>query len=181
MTDAEILTSLQNNRYTAAVNGLYRVLPAVKKYIKANNGTADDASDIFQDALVILYKKVQAGGFTLTVPLQTYLLAVVKNCWMQELRRRKKMPATASFPEEIPDTTAQDETAWWQAKAAFGLLGKKCRQLLLLFYYHRKSFKEIATTLSFSDERVAKNQKYRCMEKAKEHYLILSNTATDEQ
>lgn len=177
MTDNEIIKHLQSNKYTTAIKGLYNVLPAVKQYVKGNSGTAEDAKDIFQDALVILYKKVQSSEFVLSVPLKTYLLAVVKNCWWQELRRRKKM-LPGELPAEMDEPVPDEEPAFHTATAAFNLLGDKCRQLLLLFYYQKKSFKEIAKTFAFSDERVAKNQKYRCMEKAKENYLILSKTGS---
>ena len=66
------------------------------------------------------------------------------------------------------------------AKAAFDLLGEKCRQLLILFYFKRNSFREIASLLKFGSEETAKNQKYRCIQKAKENYLILSKTDTHE-
>jgi RNA polymerase sigma factor (sigma-70 family) len=178
MTDHQVIEHLQNNHYSHAVKGLYGLLPSIKKYIVANNGNSEDAKDIFQDALVILYKKVQAGGFVLTVPLKTYLLAVVKNCWLQELRRRNKFPATEQA-NDIEEIVINEEEGFATAQAAFNLLGEKCRQLLMLFYFRKQSFKDIAAALSFSDENVAKNQKYRCMQKAKENYLTLSNNGNN--
>lgn len=177
MTDNEIIDHLRNNKYSRAIKGLYSVLPSVKQYIKTNNGSGEDAKDIFQDALVILYKNVQAGEFVLSATLRTYLMAVVKNCWKQELRKRKKLPA-GEVSGDIIDLVPDEEPGFNIATAAFNLLGEKCRQLLILFYFKKKSFKEIAKTLSFSDDSVAKNQKYRCMEKAKENYLILSKMGT---
>jgi RNA polymerase sigma factor (sigma-70 family) len=179
MTDKEIIDHLQNNKYSLAIKGLYNILPSVKQYIKTNNGTADDAQDIFQDALVILYKKIHAGNFILTVPLKTYLLAVVKNCWLQQLRQRKKLPP-GKVPGDIAAEEFNEEPGFAFANAAFNLLGEKCKELLILFYFKQKSFKEIAAALAFSDERVAKNQKYRCMQKAKDNYVILSKNGTHE-
>ena len=74
MTDNEIIEHLRNNKYQKATNGLYNLLSPVKKYVCSNNGTTDDAKDIFQDALVALYRKVQDRNFRLTVSLKTYLL-----------------------------------------------------------------------------------------------------------
>lgn len=175
MTDNEIIQHLKHNQYSAALKGLYNILPTAKKYISANSGTNDDAEDIFQDALVILYKKVNTDNFVLTVPLKTYLLAIIKNCWLQELRRRKKLPA-AEIQEEpaIADATTDEEPGFVFAKAAFELLGEKCRQLLIRFYFKKEDYKTIAAALAFSDEKIAKNQKYRCLQKAKENYLVLA-------
>ena len=176
MTDKDIIEQLQLNKYTVALKGLYNVFPLVKKHIKANNGTAIDAEDIFQDALVILCKKVQAENFILTAPLKNYLFAIAKNCWLQELRLRKKLPA-GEATAEIIQTETDEEPGFILAKAAFDLLGEKCRQLLILFYFKKESFKKIATQLSFSDEKTAKNQKYRCLQKAKETYVTLSKNS----
>ena len=173
MTDQGIIEYLRSNRYQKALNGLYHVLPSVKKYIVANSGSADDAKDIFQDALVILYKKAQTTDFVLSVPLKTFLQAIVKNLWLQELRRRNKMPLD-STPSDIVDVEPEEGKDFDLATAAFNLLGEKCRQLLILFYFKKKSFREIASALSFGDEKTAKNQKYRCIQKAKENYLTLS-------
>lgn len=179
MTDERIIENLRQNRYSHAVKGLYAILPDVKKYIKANSGTPDDAEDIFQDALVILCKKVQSENFMLTAPLKNYLLAIVRNCWMQELRQRKKMPA-GEMSTELENAGINEEPAFLLAKAAFELLGEKCRQLLILFYFKKHDFKTIAAELSFGDEKTAKNQKYRCLQKAKENYITLSNNSTHE-
>lgn len=179
MTDERILENLRQNRYSHAVKGLYSIIPDVKKFIKANSGSVDDAEDIFQDALVILCKKVQSENFILTAPLKNYLLGIVRNCWMQELRVRKKMPA-GEMNGEVENTSADEEAAFAVAKAAFDLLGEKCRQLLILFYFKKHDFKTIAAELSFGDEKTAKNQKYRCLQKAKENYITLSNNSTHE-
>ena len=176
MTDKQIIEFLRNNKYQKAVNGLYDVLSTAKKYVHSNSGTTDDAKDIFQDALVVLYKNVQSENFALTVPLKTYLFAIVKNLWLQELRRRNKMPVT-SDQADIPDTTFNDDKNFDIAQAAFNLLGEKCRQLLIMFYFKKKSYKELASFLAFGDERTAKNQKYRCLQKAKENFITLSTNS----
>jgi RNA polymerase sigma factor (sigma-70 family) len=179
MTDKDIIEHLQHNKYSLALKGLYNILPDVKKYIKANSGTTDDAQDIFQDALVVLYKKVHSENFELIASLKTYLLAIVKNSWLQELRQRKKLPA-AEATADIAAVEMDEEPGFVFATAAFNLLGEKCRQLLILFYFKKQSFKEIAAALAFSDEKTAKNQKYRCMQKAKENYVILSKNGHHE-
>ncbi|MEO6489238.1 MAG: sigma-70 family RNA polymerase sigma factor [Ferruginibacter sp.] len=177
MTDTQIIEHLKHNKYSLALIGLYEIMPGVKKYILANSGTMDDAQDIFQDALVVLYKKVHSNNFQLTAPLKNYLLAIVKNCWLHELRQRSKIPPGESSGE-FAMLEIDDEPGFHLATSAFNLLGEKCKELLIRFYFKKQSFKEIAVSLSFSDEKTAKNQKYRCIQKAKENYLILSNNGT---
>ncbi len=173
MTDNEIIEYLRQNKYSKALKGLYACLHQVKKHILENNGNNDDVQDVFQDALVILYKKVQEPSFSLTSSLQTYTVAIVKNIWHQELRRKNKFQTTEVI--DIAQETVPDETEnFTNANAAFNLLGEKCKQLLTLFYHKKLSFKEIAAQLAFSDEKTAKNQKYRCLQKAKENYNTLT-------
>lgn len=170
MTDQQILEHIKFHRYPAALDGLYSGLPAVKKYITANSGSADDAQDMFQDALVILCRKVNAQDFVLTAPLKTYLFSIVKNCWLQQLKQRRN----AALITELPANDESEEAAFMLAQAAFNSLGEKCRSLLTMFYFEKKSYQAIAETLGFGDDKTAKNQKYRCLQKAKESYFNLS-------
>src|SRR5689334_16140921 len=130
MTDALIIEHLKNSRYSRVVEGLYGAFPPIRKFIRNNSGSAEDAKDIFQDALVILYGKVRAGNYEIKAPLKTYLFAVAKNCWFQELRRRNKLPATELNNEiEVEFQDNNDEGRLSQATTAFKMLGEKCREL----------------------------------------------------
>ena len=173
MTDNDILEHLQNDRYTKAVKGLYNCFPAVRQMVVSNSGNKEDAEDIFQDALLILYKKAKTGEFVLSSSIKTYIVAVAKNLWYAELRRKGKEVITEDFNEPIEEPMIEQEQHFKRAEMAFNLLGEKCKQLLILFYFRKKSMQEVARTLEFSNEKVAKNQKYRCLEKAKENYINL--------
>lgn len=172
MTDKEIIDYLRQSNYSNALKGLYKNLEPVKKYVLANSGSTEEAKDIFQDALVILYKKAQEPSFQLQSSLQTYLTGISKNLWLQELRRKNKW-STTELTDLAENEFIDDTEKYSTASAAFNLLGEKCRQLLTLFYFKKQSFKEIAVQLSFGDENTAKNQKYRCLQKAKENYYSL--------
>ncbi|MBC7947949.1 MAG: sigma-70 family RNA polymerase sigma factor [Chitinophagaceae bacterium] len=173
MTESQIIEHFKNKEYDKAVRGLYSSLPAIRQYIKANSGTSVDAEDIFQDALVILHNKIQSGTLELTSTLRQYLNGIARNCWREELRRRKRLPISGQ-PFDVVETEYTGEERHGLAAAAFKLLGEKCREILILFYFKKKTMEEIAQTLGFADENVAKNQKYRCIQKAKENYSSLS-------
>jgi RNA polymerase sigma factor (sigma-70 family) len=173
MSDTEILQQLKEDKYSKALKGLYSIFPSIKQYILKNSGTKNDAEDVFQDALVVVYKKANDINFVLTVSLKTYIEAIAKNLWMQELRRQKKIPI-ATQEIDVAEISIDEELGFGNAESAFKQLGEKCKHLLTLFYFKKMNYKDIATALSFSDENVAKNQKYRCLQKAKENYLIIS-------
>ena len=41
-----------------------------------NNGNEDDAKDIFQESIIVLYEKVKAGKFELSSKLKTFIYSV---------------------------------------------------------------------------------------------------------
>lgn len=180
MTDEEIIQSLQQGNQTAALKKLYQYYPAVRQMILQNNGNRHDAEDIYQEALIILCRKLKEKDFQLTSGLKTFLYSISRLQWMNELRKRKKdistsLDVTGEKESEIEKLNGylREEEKFKKAETALMKLGNKCQKLLQLFYAQKKTFKEIADALDFSNEKVAKNQKYRCMEKARENYAQL--------
>ena len=177
MTDEEIIQLLKSGKQNAAIKKLYSFYPAVRQMILQNNGNKHDAEDIFQESLIIFCRKVKEENFTLTASLKTFLYSISRLQWLNELRKRKKEilkdDVTASSEAETNELNGylQEEEKFKKAESALMKLGEKCRKLLQLFYAQRKSFKEIADELDFSNEKIAKNQKDRGMEKARENYL----------
>ncbi|HET6989739.1 MAG TPA: sigma-70 family RNA polymerase sigma factor [Bacteroidia bacterium] len=179
MSDEEIIQALQQGNHSAALKQLYKYYPAVRQLILQNSGNKHDAEDIYQEALIILCRKVKEKNFQLTSGIKTFLFSISRLQWMNELRKKKKELISENVPEEKESEVEKltsylhEEEKFKKAESALMKLGEKCRQLLQLFYAQKKSFKEIADALDLSNEKVAKNQKYRCMEKARENYLEL--------
>jgi RNA polymerase sigma factor (sigma-70 family) len=141
--------------------------------IYRNGGSRDDAKDIYQEALIILYRKVTGENFTLTSQLGTYLFSVCRFLWLDEIRKRGKIP-TGRFSEETDYSFREDiskeiekEKKLQLVEKAIASLGEKCRKILRLFYFDKKSMDEIAKLLGYNSENTAKNQKYKCLESAK--------------
>lgn len=178
MKDEEIINSILSGEYKKPARRLYNYFPVIKKFIQKNNGNKEDAEDIFQDALLVFFKRVRSGPFQLSSSLDTYLFGICKNLWLEELRRKKKVLASdtlsASSIDESFATTIEENKKAEKAFNAISMLGEKCRELLRMFYYKKSNMREIAKKLGFAGEAGAKNQKYRCIEKAKEIYLTLN-------
>lgn len=170
MHDQQIIELIKNKRHTKAFAKLYRYFPAVKKLITSKGGSKDDALDIYQDALVILCRKIEEGNFVLTASLNTYLYSVCRFLWNDELKRRGRKPETAiheNFDAEEVNLSAETENKFQLAEKVMMQLGEKCLKLLNMFYIEDMSMKVIAKKLGFDSENVAKNQKYKCLERAK--------------
>jgi RNA polymerase sigma factor (sigma-70 family) len=173
MQDQKIIELIRSGRNDQALLALYKNFPAVKKLIRLNGGNAADAEDIFQEALIILCRKVKDTSFILTAQLSTYLFSVCRFLWKDELKKRKNHLAPDNNNElnDLPETEFKD---WIKEEARIKLaekviteLGDRCRELLLLFYNGQLKLKDIAAKMGYSSENTAKNQKYKCLEAAK--------------
>ncbi|MGI4737086.1 MAG: RNA polymerase sigma factor [Janthinobacterium lividum] len=151
-----------------ALTRLYRQgFPPVRRYIGRRGGSAQDAQDVFQDALVILYEQATSGTLLLTASASTYLLSVSRNLWHQELRRRARLPHEVLPAAWEPAAGEEGEVL---ADPAFAVrdyveqLGEKCKSLLLSFYYFQQPLTQLAETHGYRSVRSATVQKFKCLE-----------------
>lgn len=176
MNDQTIIELLKSDKHGKAFVALYSHYPKVEKLIKRNGGSKDDSKDVYQEALIILYKKVTEGNFTLTSSLGTYLYSVCRYLWMDQQRKQGKV-FTETFTEENEDIAfeemskgAEQEAKLQLAEKALASLGEKCKEILMLFYVRKSPMSEIAKLLGYSSENTAKNQKYKCLESARKAF-----------
>ena len=166
MTDDQIITLLHSQKENKALRTLYSYQKPVIKYILSNQGNKHDAEDTFQEALAFFCEKVVSENFKPTSSINTYLYGVAKNLWRNQLR--KKRPDLISENIEVEDEIIeQNYDLLKEAEKAISTLGEKCIKLLQLFYFQSLKMDEIAKTLGFSSGKSARNQKYKCLAKAK--------------
>jgi RNA polymerase sigma factor (sigma-70 family) len=173
MPDQEIIDLIRANKSDKALHSLYKYFPMVLKVIRYNGGNRQDAEDVFQEALIILCKRVQQDNFILTARLSTYLFSVCRFLWKDELKKRKHT-LSADFEtsltgseEQVLNGMLEKENHIKLAEKVLNELGDRCQELLLLFYHSGLKLKDIALKMGYSAEHTAKNQKYKCLEAAK--------------
>lgn len=149
---------------------LYRKLPDIKRYLVSLGCNTADAEDIFQEALLIFSRKVDEPDFDLTVAPFHYVKNTCKFLWYNASRKKSNMRT-----QELTDVSDQDDEGWWEKElklqrieSAIEKIGKKCQQLLRLFYGKGVSMTVVAQRLGMRNNKVAKAQKYRCIHKVKE-------------
>lgn len=145
--------------------------PKVRAFVVQNSGSAQEAKDVYQEAFVAVWKNVRKGKFEPQSPtsLNGYLFRIAKNKWIDYLRSAYNRRTISENQLYAVHTNAEDPGGPEPEKLemivkAFYQLGEPCRTLLRLFYFRRKSYREIATRLDMK-EASARNQKYRCMKK----------------
>src|SRR6187551_622404 len=145
--EQELLAALRKSDSSAFRKVYVMHFNMVKYFILKNNGSEEDAHDIFQEAMVVLFEQLSAGKFELTSSLKTWLYAVCRNKWLKQLEKQKRNVRLVDFesaddvllPEEVEDENEKMQ----QLRKSLTRLGVGCRKLLLLFYYFKKSMEEI--------------------------------------
>ncbi len=156
---------------------LYRqAFPAVRRLVQRHGGTAQDAQDVFHDALIVLYEKAVANTLVLTASPGTYLVSVSRNLWLQEQARRRRTGHLGLAPEH--SQVAADEAAPPLEEAAAAVLGYvaqlgvRCQQLLLAFYYFQQPLAQIAPAQQYGSVRSATVQKFKCLERLRKSMRV---------
>lgn len=175
-SDKEILSDLKSEKKAVRDKALEKVyvknFPIIQGFIKKNNGNNEDAADIFQNAILIFYKKVCSGNLKLTCSIGTYVYSICRNLWMDELRSKKKNQTLISELEVVE--IEEDEQIVDDIDGKIDLIAKlmnqigaDCKKMLRLFYFDRLRMKAIAIEMGYANEKVAKNLKGRCIKKLK--------------
>jgi RNA polymerase sigma-70 factor (ECF subfamily) len=58
-------------------------------------------------------------------------------------------------------------------------LAEPCKSIIKMFYYDKRSMQEIAQSLGYKSEDVAKNQKARCLKSARSALNSILTNKTD--
>ncbi|WP_372773378.1 RNA polymerase sigma factor [Mangrovibacterium sp.] len=145
-------------------------------FIKKNSGDDDDSNDIFQEAIIIIYRKLKANDLVLDCSFETYLYSVCRFLWLKQLEKRKtereKIQDNHDFNVDIYDnafeTTAEMNEKYRLYQKHFKNLGTDCQKVLQMFF-DKVPLKQIAQVMGFQSEKYAKKRKYKCKE-----YLVKS-------
>lgn len=184
-TDQELLErikSFQTQVQDQAFSQLYRDhYKSIIAMVTKNNGSAEDASDVFQDAIVVLHKNALKTGFSLNCKIGTYLYSVARNVWLKKLKKNKRITSISETEKEfIP--ISEDNTKILDKMEEKNLLykhlqqmGEDCRKVLKFFYFDGMRLDEIATQMGYKSAEVAKNKKFRCFQTLKKSLLLDKN------
>jgi RNA polymerase sigma factor (sigma-70 family) len=168
-----------------ALTQLYRrAFPLVRRHVGGHGGTAEDAQDIFHDALVVLYEQAVGETLELTSSASTYLVGISRNLWQHELRRRARLPQDA-LPDDPSQLAAEAETETEETTFAVldyvERLGARCKNMLLAFYYFQQPLTQIAADHDYRSVRSATVQKFKCLERLRASVRAAFRTETIER
>ncbi len=165
--DRHILSRLRNADKSVLVELYKKQFPIVKSYVLKNNGSNDDAMDLLQDSLVVLWQNSHKPGFELTVKVGTYLMAICKNLWLKQLSKNSRMAGEEYIDNpklSIPEVESKNMDLKLIGKC-MDQLGDTCKDLLNYFYFDGFDMETIAKLMQFANADTAKAKKYQCFKK----------------
>lgn len=146
-----------------------KYFPIVRFFVIKNSGTDEDAKDVFQEAIILIYKRLKDGSLDLTCAFKTYLYSVCRLLWLRQLEQKKVRNEVIAdnqvfvqLDEDVEGLAAEQEQFRIYQKH-FQLLHKDCQEILQLFL-KKVPLKEIAQRMNIKSDKYLKKRKYDCKE-----------------
>ncbi|HMK02748.1 MAG TPA: sigma-70 family RNA polymerase sigma factor [Ferruginibacter sp.] len=166
----------QNDR--EVIEAIYRDnYPMVQAFILNNNGNTDEARDIFQETMIVLFEKAVSGNFELNCQLKTYIYSVCRRLWLKRLQQLQRYhnpvengEETVSVEEEL-EVHEKHNTDFSMMENALARIGEPCKSLLDAYYIQKKSMQDIAADFGYTNADNAKTQKYKCLVRLKKLFF----------
>ena len=149
----------------------------VQSLVINNNGSSDDAKDIFQEAMIVLYEKVRSGTFELNCQIKTYVYSVCRRLWLKRLQQLNRYSSplgdieTAVPVEEEIEGHEKRNAEFEMMEKAINSLGEPCKSLLEAYYLQKQNMQVIAVNFGYTNSDNAKNQKYKCLMRLKKIFF----------
>ena len=176
-TDREVVLGILNNSEDA-LNKLYvGYYPMVLQFILNNSGDEDDAKDVYQEAIIVLYNKIKSGNFELSSKLKTYIYSVSRRIWLKKLTQQSKKSNNISDFEDVVavevdmELHEEKDKQFEKMQSALVHLGEPCKTIIQDFYINNLSMQDISEKFGYTNTDNAKTQKYKCLQRLKKLFF----------
>lgn len=176
-TDSEVIFGILNDSDSILKRLYVAYFPMVLQLIINNNGSADDAKDVYQEAIIVLYNKVKSGNFELSSKLKTFLYSVCRKLWLKRLNQMSRYGGDIKdFQDHLPveeesDLHNERELEFSKMEGALKLIGEPCKTIIEDFYIHNLSMQDICERFGYTNADNAKTQKYKCLQRLKKLFF----------
>ncbi len=177
VTDSEVILGILNNSELVLKKLYIAYFPMVLQLVINNNGTQDDAKDIYQEAIIVLYNKVKGGNFELSSKLKTFIYSVCRRLWLKRLSHINRYGSEIKdFHEHLPveedvDLHSDRDIQFNKMETSLKLLGEPCKMIIEDFYINNRSMQEICEKFGYTNADNAKTQKYKCLQRLKKLFF----------
>ena len=137
----------------------------IENFLVGKGGNPEHIKDVFQEAMIVVCKKVNTKSLVLSCSFSTYLFAVCKNIWMHDLRKHRYQTVEDSSLNVISEEPEEEDEMSEKLQALyrhhFSKLSEDCQKLLRL-HFRKLPLSEIRELLGYSSEHYTSDRKYRC-------------------
>ena len=174
----ELIVTEIRKKSDSALRELYKThYPMIVHLVCGNSGTEQEAKDIYQEAVMAFYERVQQPAFMLTCKIKTYLYAVSRRLWLKKLAEKKRFNGSITevetflgVEEEMVDIREKEIRFERMGQSLEGL-GEPCRSIIEDYYINDLSMEQISTKYDYTNADNAKNQKYKCLQRLKKLFF----------
>ena len=181
LNEQALLQGLANND-SRAIETIYKQnFNMVQSFVLNNNGSYDEARDIFQEAMIALYEKTKSESFVLTCKINTYVYSICRRLWLKRLQQLGKFSGSVdSFEETVSveedlEVHQKRNAEYNIMERALGSMGEPCKSLLEGYYVKKKDMQALAKEFGYTNADNAKNQKYKCLMRLKKLFFAQYN------
>ena len=175
VTEAEMLRSLQSGDQKALKLVYRQHYQTIMNLVLNNGGSLQEAKDVYQEALIVFYEKLQEDDFELNCSIKTFIYSVSRRLWLKQLQRKSRFTDDLSDTDEFIQVESEDmeqkEDQYHAMQVALEGLGEPCRSILKDFYINNQSMDEITEKFGYTNADNAKNQKYKCLKRLKKTFF----------
>ncbi|MEJ7627011.1 MAG: sigma-70 family RNA polymerase sigma factor [Ferruginibacter sp.] len=142
-----------------------------------NSGSSDDAADIFQEIMIVLFEKSRLESFELSCQLKTFIYSIGRRLWLKRLQSNQRLYKTVESTEDIVSVEEDIEvhekrqSEFLIMESAMGKIGEPCKSLLEAYYIQKKQMLQIAADFGYTNADNAKTQKYKCLVRLKKLFF----------
>lgn len=161
-----------------SIEQLYRqYYTMVQSMVLANAGNNDDAADLFQETVIVLYEKIKKGNFELQCLLKTFLYSVARRLWLKKLQQQQRYISQADglaetiLVEDEIESHLKLQNDFYLMESSMNKIGEPCKSLLQAYYLQKKHMNEIAQEFGYTNADNAKTQKYKCLVRLKKLFF----------
>ncbi len=165
-SDEDILEGIEANNHKV-LEWLYKhYFPMIVSMVKNAGGSASDATDIFQDGILAVYRRLRKEPLILTSTFRTFFYKICQNIAYKHLRRQSIYLHSADLSDITENGMDSDrlmkDVRYSMYQRCFRELSTDCQRIILM-HLTKIPAKKIATILGISIAAV-KKRKYLCKE-----------------
>jgi len=165
----QIIEGIRNHDNQVLTTVYREIFPVVRYYVINNGGNQDDAKDVFQESILIVYKQISQNNLELKSGFDSYLYGIARLVWLKILRNRSIHERNIIKIEEPElnyitfEQTVEEELELRLFRKYFLKLGTECQKMLKMIA-EGLPYEQIALVMGYKSEKIVRNKKYKCKE-----------------